>query len=107
MFLSQAPLPDPSSAKKRVFELIEHIERIGFPNRDNIDTLKNLIGELVTLASHFNNSDRIAIKQLDKTLHKIEARLKEDGDIPIRMYTQFNKPLIILKTALRISNPLL
>lgn len=87
--------------KNRALEILEQIERIGLPNSDNIATLKKLIGDLVALASHFSSSELIIIKQLDKVIHKIDARLKEDGDIPIKMYTNLSKPLIVLKAALR------
>lgn len=88
-------------SKDRALEIIEHIERIGFPNKENIATLKKLVADLVAMTPFFTHGDLIAIKQIDKMIHKIDARIQEDGEIPIKMYTQLNKPLFVLKVALR------
>lgn len=102
MAASPAPRNSPSP-KERGLQIIEQIKRIGFPNKGNIDALKKLISELSSLVPYFKPDDKIVTDQLEKTLHKIEAMLKEEGDIPIRLYTILNKSLIVLETALRAS----
>lgn len=92
------------SPKEQAFKILEQIQRLGFPNKDNIETLKKLSNDLVTLMPHFNAANQTAIQQLNEAIDKIEILLKEDHEIPIHMYTAFNKPLIILKTTLHISH---
>ncbi|MBS0605148.1 MAG: hypothetical protein JSS60_08975 [Verrucomicrobia bacterium] len=93
-----------ATPKAKALKIIEQIEKIGFPSVGNIETLHNLIGELSSHTLHLTPSDQMAIKHLMKTMHRIEDRIKEDGEISVKMYTTFNKHLILLKTSLRNSH---
>lgn len=102
MVASPAPR-NSSSPKERGLQIIEQMERMGFPNAGNIDALKKLVSELATLAPHFKPDDKIEIDHLDNTVQKIEAKLKKEADIPIKLYATLNRSLIVLKTALHAS----
>jgi hypothetical protein len=90
---------NPYSLKAQTLEILEEIHKIGFPNTDNIETLKTRIGELVALCHQLKPSDQLVIKHLVQAVHRIEHRLEEDGDIPVKMYTTFHKHWLLLKSS--------
>ena len=78
--------------------MIERIQKIGFPNSQNIAELEALIQELEKLSSVLKDpTHQISIERIAETSRKIHERLSRENDIPIKMYTTLNAQLIVFK----------
>jgi hypothetical protein len=83
---------------KRLIEIIDWLEWMGFPNKKNIETLENLVLMIKDLVPQVNKPVFTAsAKELSSTVQKIKTRLKTEGEIPSRLYERLNAELIVFK----------
>ncbi len=87
--------------RKEALSIAEKIHKIGLPNADNIAHLKQLLYELDKMTLELSSTYHLAVKQMEKIFEKIEAYLEHEGTVPIKMYTTFNKRLILLESTLK------
>jgi hypothetical protein len=86
---------------EKALDLLEQIQKVGLPNAENFETLNTLARDLAVIAPHLNPSDQVSVKQIVHSVHRIEKKLQEGGEISLRRYQNLNKFLILLKTSLR------
>ncbi len=95
--MNHHPLPQ---SHKEVITIVEQLQRVGFPNTNNIAEIEKLVQKLDAHASKLEHLHQISIKQLDALLQKIKTVLKSDPEIPVRMYSSFYAQLVIFDTNL-------
>lgn len=83
---------------KRLIEIIDWLQWMGFPNKKNIETLENLVLMINDLVPQLNKPVFVSsLKELTSTIQTIKTRLKTEGEIPSRLYERFNAELIVFK----------
>lgn len=79
-------------------DIIDRIEWIGYPNKNNIKELESQVTKLQKLAPNFAEAiHQNSIKRLNSLTQEIKKGLAKGGDIPISLYTKLNAQLVIFK----------
>ncbi len=95
--------PSPPKVHRQAIDIIERMQKIGFPTTNDIADLEALLQQLKKLSLSFKDAaHRISIKEIAIIIQAIKERLKVDNDIPTEMYVTLNDRLIVLKDDLMI-----
>ena len=92
---------NPRSPHEEILKIIETIYKIGFPENENIEALKLHVRDLLSFSKRLSHIDQTELNQLEKIFKKIEDQLNNEGKIPVRLYTKFNRALILLENLVR------
>lgn len=87
---------------KEGIHIIEKIEEIGMPNRDNIAKLEELAGQLKAVAVSYPEVEKKAAFQICDKIAKIKSYLSGKPEIPELLYSGLNAFLIVLKNNLKL-----
>ncbi len=90
---------------QQAIDIIERIQKIGFPNSDDITAIENYVVQLQKLSSKFKDPiHKTSVKRIEKAVQRIKNRLTQENDIPTKMYTTLNLLLVVFKENLIASN---
>jgi hypothetical protein len=87
-----------SEASKQAIDIIEKIQKIGFPNTKNISAMEELVKQLQKLMPSFKNpTHQASIKYLSTSIQNIKNKLEKAGVVSVSAYTKLNAQLVVFK----------
>lgn len=81
---------------KQAIAIVEQLQKLGFPNKMSIQNMEALVQKLHDLSPHLEQVHQLSIKQIDVIIQKIKSVLKNEEEVPVRMYSSLYAQLVIL-----------
>lgn len=84
--------------QKKAIDLIDHIERLGFPNAHNISDIESHFKRLEILAPTFKDpAHQVSLNRLHKMVQEMKKTLEKKEDVLVATYTKFYANLVVFK----------